>query len=524
MSLLCYRAGKPRGLKTVDPTRRRNRLSHCCGCPVVISIITSGTVPRIGKIVWMHVGHDVHDDFHVPSHRILPPIVEQDIARVADSMMPSDVLNYIRGQHPDTSITFNQVRYGIQKYKHVQRGGVGTSEDANAFCTLLASDPNIFYVRMCRSENGDAFTGAFWVTKAQAVLWGQYWRVIIQDVTHNTTKHKLPVSLFTVVDRDWRSRVVAQAIVYGETANWHDWILSRLGDVLALTVMEQVDVDLTLAHPTALAPQPESQSQVWDLSFVFATDFDQAVIKSLKSRFPNSRHIVCAWHLHQALVKHAGAKFGSKDRSETFMAEFFRCRDISSPSEFEGRWVELLEVYEEMAEYLKRTWGRIRQSWAFCYVKSMFSAGVISTSRVEGMNARLKQNQRTMQTLVELKAQVEHVVSKQSERALEETQVRSIACVPMHFRGVPLTARRYDFLHRLPPSHHINSVNSDRLKPCLVPSFASFAGMRQRTLPVGLCRKWKRRRLITACDFPRRMQLPVGSRDTSAWISIQRPR
>ena len=68
----------------------------------------------------MHVGHDVHDDFHVPSHRILPLIVEQDIARVADYMMPSDVLNYIRGQHPDTSITFNQVRYGIQKYRHIQ--------------------------------------------------------------------------------------------------------------------------------------------------------------------------------------------------------------------------------------------------------------------------------------------------------------------------------------------------------------------------------------------------------------------
>ena len=69
ISMTCYLEGTARGIKVTDPTQQRNRESHRCGCPVVITFKTGdGAIPRIGKVTWQHEGHEVAHGIVVPAH------------------------------------------------------------------------------------------------------------------------------------------------------------------------------------------------------------------------------------------------------------------------------------------------------------------------------------------------------------------------------------------------------------------------------------------------------------------------
>ncbi|CAB4473076.1 unnamed protein product [Rhizophagus irregularis] len=75
----------------------------------------------------------------------------------------------------------------------------------------------------------------------------------------------------------------------------------------------------------------------------------------------------------------------------------------------------LIENFPLAKDYLLRVLWPSNKSWARCYLKQIFTAGIESTSRVEGMNAIIKKTIRSNSTLCQL-------VDQLSERLISEIQ------------------------------------------------------------------------------------------------------
>ncbi|PKY62133.1 hypothetical protein RhiirA4_488071 [Rhizophagus irregularis] len=94
---------------------------------------------------------------------------------------------------------------------------------------------------------------------------------------------------------------------------------------------------------------------------------------------------------------------------------FYKCRNSLCKPLFFSRWTSLLENFPLAKDYLLRVLWPSNKSWARCYLKQIFTAGIESTSRVEGMNAIIKKTVRSNSTLYQL-------VDQLSERLISEIQ------------------------------------------------------------------------------------------------------
>ncbi|CAB4487905.1 unnamed protein product [Rhizophagus irregularis] len=96
--------------------------------------------------------------------------------------------------------------------------------------------------------------------------------------------------------------------------------------------------------------------------------------------------------------------------AQDYLHKLFLCEPL-----FFSRWTSLLENFPLAKDYLLRVLWPSNKSWARCYLKQIFTAGIESTSRVEGMNAIIKKTVRSNSTLCQL-------VDQLSERLISEIQ------------------------------------------------------------------------------------------------------
>jgi hypothetical protein len=146
---------------------------------------------------------------------------------------------------------------------------------------------------------------------------------------------------------------------------------------------------------------------------VFFTDADPAMDAAIPVQFPNSYHAHCIYHIGQNLPKNLKGKLGQ--HYSDFIKNFYKCRNSLCEALFIAQWNDLLEKFPLAKDYLLRVLWPSKKSWARCYLRKIFTAGIESTSRVEGMNAIIKKTVRSNSTLC-------HLVDSLSERLTSELQ------------------------------------------------------------------------------------------------------
>ncbi|CAG8702703.1 2007_t:CDS:2, partial [Racocetra fulgida] len=73
-----------------------------------------------------------------------------------------------------------------------------------------------------------------------------------------------------------------------------------------------------------------------------------------------------------------------------FIRDFYLCRNDLSPAGFDIRWHKIIEFYPKAANYLNSELYSSKGKWAKAYMNKFFTAGILSTSRVESENAVIK--------------------------------------------------------------------------------------------------------------------------------------
>ena len=113
----------------------------------------------------------------------------------------------------------------------------------------------------------------FWMSPVQRELYSKFNDVVILDTTYNTNRFQMMLCIITVIDNNYKTRIIACAIIEDETLDTYRWIFDTI-----LTETED--------HPG-----------------VIFTDSDPAMICSIKEIYPNTHHLLCIFHIDLNLRK-----------------------------------------------------------------------------------------------------------------------------------------------------------------------------------------------------------------------------
>lgn len=301
---------------------------------------------------------DANAQYYAPIYRNIPEDVLKEIQFLTEygNLTIGAQRRLLKAKFPDESILDRDLANAIQKFK------IRTDEnlDASRLLTTLIGRKSHDHQWAVEFEldNENRLTRLFWMSPEQIVLWLEYSDVILNDNTAKTNRYQMPLSLFLAVDNNTRSRLVAQALVSDETTESYKWIL-------------ECTKKATMTEP-----------------LVFVTDADPAADAAIKQVYETTYPIHCIFHISENLPKNLKSKL--HNQYESFVHDFFLCRNNLCEEGFYKQWSRLIETYPNVKDYLMRALYPNRQAWARAFTSKVFTAGIQTTSRVEGLNHIIK--------------------------------------------------------------------------------------------------------------------------------------
>ena len=360
-SYRCEFSGQCQSKKKVDVHDHRNRKSKRQGCEWHANINS----PRNASLITLTTFADIHNhplnpdaQSYSPIYRRIPEDVLGEIQFLTENgnLSIGTQKRLLKAKFPNETILHRDLSNAIQRFK------IHTDEklDASRLLTTLLERKSYDHQWAVEFEldNESRLTRLFWMSPEQIVLWLEYYDVILNDNTAKTNRYQMPLSLFLAVDNNTRSRLVAQALVSDETTESYKWILN------------------CTKKATKIEP------------LVFITDADPAADAAVRQTYENTYSVHCIFHISENLPKNLKSKL--HDQYENFVHDFFFCRNSLCEEGFYERWARLTEKYSNVKDYLMRALYPSRQAWARAFTSKIFTAGIQTTSRVEGLNSIIK--------------------------------------------------------------------------------------------------------------------------------------
>ena len=215
-----------------------------------------------------------------------------------------------------------------------------------------ANDPSLMVSYTIKDKR---LTQLFWMTGIQQQLYRQYSDVLVVDTTFGTNRFQMPLHQFVVVDSNFKTRLVANAITAGEKQFEYEWVLEEL-----LKTMDNT-------QPGAII-----------------LDKDPSMIGACDRKLQSTRQVNCLWHGKGNLKKHLKRKLG--EQWSQFLSDFTAASHSIAEPEFMERWNNLFSKYstkdDKAKEYLERLFDD-RHHWVWAWTQTVFTAGMQSTQRVE---------------------------------------------------------------------------------------------------------------------------------------------
>jgi len=134
----------------------------------------------------------------------------------------------------------------------------------------------------------------------------------------------MALSLFVAIDNNYKTRIVAQALTKYENQDDFNWIFR-----------------CTLQATNNLLPK------------VLFTDSDPAIIAAVQVVYPQTRHLLCIYHLLENVKKKAKSKLRGESAS-SFVTDFYTMRNSYSEDQFDTKYKEMLTKYEPCHPYLEK--------------------------------------------------------------------------------------------------------------------------------------------------------------------------
>jgi hypothetical protein len=358
----CTKSGSHTSQVTSDPTKKRNVSSSRTSCPWKLNV----TYPKSSGAIKINTFNNEHNHPLTPMIREMAPrfrkltskmLVDIEKYVIQGRMDSASIYPLLRHDYPNQPIHKKDLYNAVYQFRQKNNPG---DMDASKMLELLMEwkDSNpLWIVKLRLDPVSRKLNSLLWMSPIQRELYSKYSDVTIIDTTYNTNRFQMMLCIITVVDNNYKTRIVASAIIDDETLDTYRWLF---GTILA---------------ETGISPG------------VIFTDSDPSMIQSIKEIYPDTKHLLCIFHIDLNLRKKLKGKLG--DKFEEFRHKFYTCRNSLCEDLFESRWNQLINQYPAATKYLSDTLYVNKESWAIPWIHRRFTTGAQSTQRIESINKHI---------------------------------------------------------------------------------------------------------------------------------------
>ena len=173
----------------------------------------------------------------------------------------------LRHDYPNQPIYKRDLYNAVYQFRQKHNPGEG---DASQMLQLLMDWKDLeplWIIKTRLDPVSRRLTSLLWMSPIQRELYNKYNDVVIIDTTYNTNRFQMMLCIITVIDNNYKTRIVACAIIEDETVDTYRWILD--------SILNETDVSPRIVF----------------------SDSDPAIIRSIKEVFPNVQHLLCIFHI-----------------------------------------------------------------------------------------------------------------------------------------------------------------------------------------------------------------------------------
>ncbi|KAI3850705.1 hypothetical protein MKW98_030765 [Papaver atlanticum] len=352
----CARAGK---CNSISEKPLRPQATIKCGCQAKIVLRLDCLVGYVIIQLNLEHNHEMIPEFtihfrcnHFINSRVKNQIdlLDQSGIRLCKSY---DVCVNEAGGHENMTCSQKDCRNLIDKLRNA-RLGEGDAVAILKYFTKMGSQGLGFYSSV-DVDDTDHLRNLFWEDGRSREEYKEFGEVISFSTTYLVNRYDMPFAPFVGVNHHGESILLGCGLVVHEDTDSFVWLFTKWLDYM-----------YGCAPPAII------------------TDQAKAMQNAIEIVFPNSRHRWCIWHVMKKLPE----KFKSHSNYSRLTYTMKKVVYNSQyPSEFETKWMEMLQKYELCDnEWLKDLYED-RHRWIPCFLNDCFCAGTQSTQRRESMNS-----------------------------------------------------------------------------------------------------------------------------------------
>lgn len=128
------------------------------------------------------------------------------------------------------------------------------------------------------------------------------------------------------------------------------------------------------------------------------TDRENALINAIHSALPNTKHLLCRWHINKNIDVNISKHFPPMTKNESnCIAKLWKVavNESFTQEEFEKNFLQFKNSLPAMGrasfeQYLQKEWIPYKEKFVQAWTKNVRHFNTTATSRVEGMHATVK--------------------------------------------------------------------------------------------------------------------------------------
>ncbi|KAL4555361.1 hypothetical protein LXL04_037979 [Taraxacum kok-saghyz] len=374
---VCYRSGFNQPRKKANVEHPRDRKSVRCGCDAKLyltkEIVNSTTQWYVSQFSNIH-NHELLEDDQVrllPAYRKIQESDQERILLLTKAGFPVNrivkVLELEKGVQPgQLPFIEKDVRNFVRTCKKtVQENDAMLTErkeiDMLALleaCRETAQKDDGFAYNYTTDENGkvENFSWAYGDSIRAFSVFGD---VVTFETTYRSITYNMLLGVWFGIDNHGKAFLLGCVLLQDETSQSFSWALQTFIRFLRGN------------HPQTIV-----------------TDIDPTLRDAITTELPNTKHVICIWHVLSKLSTWFSTPLGSQ--YPEFKTEFELLSHLENIEDFENQWTHLINRFAVDSDKHTALLFSYRSSWPVAYIRAYFLARTMTIDYMKSTEKFMK--------------------------------------------------------------------------------------------------------------------------------------
>ena len=379
LHLYCERGCEYNRGKEIDFTKviRKKTSTKKCGCTFAVRILRSTNdaymLAGVDGCGFYNHRMEVFNDGHWRSSKLSPDDLELLRQLYVAKVKPAQIRKVIVDRHPERPpVNLKKIYNATASFRTEQRDGKNRAQEMFYWAKKMG-----YLVDHLVDCETNEITHVFLIDPTSAEMLRAYYFVILIDSTYNCNTYNMPLVEFVGVTPVGKLFSIGIVLMKDESAVSYQWALEFVKRVLGANLV-----------PNAIV-----------------TDHERGLIKSIPIMFPNSKHLLCVWHITECIdVRLRKQKVVTKAnpngvdltdaQHKIIMSRWHGVQKSYTVEGYEKRWKEFQYLYRYLPNfiwYLNNQWLIHEKKFMCCYTNDVCHLGNTSTSQAESAHSLLKE-------------------------------------------------------------------------------------------------------------------------------------